>query len=116
MSRINIYNCCGCKIMVSLPKWYRCQKADKICLKDTKYCLLIGLQIIFVSFLKRYDLSLSEVIRLALCIEFNSMIPYHYPKPKCKVSRKQFALAHSKVAKNKRLEEEHHKLISKIYF
>ena len=71
----------------------------------------------YINFLaQRYDVSFSEVVRLALCVEFMHQIPLHCPEFKPKITRKDLLSADERAAKAHSVEEKHHSLMSKIYF
>ena len=65
---------------------------------------------------ERYDLSFSEVLRIALCIEVLTMVPLLYPSYKPGINPETI----SKLIKRKLIEEidqdEMHRFMSKIYF
>ncbi len=65
---------------------------------------------------ERYDLSFSEVLRIALCIEVLTMVPLLYPGYKPDINVETI----SKLIKRKLIEEidqdEMHRFMSKIYF
>ncbi len=65
---------------------------------------------------EKYDLSFSEVIRLALCAQFNEMVTLLYPSIKSKIDKKKFLRLLQSSNKNKQSREELHKFISKVYF
>ncbi len=65
---------------------------------------------------ERYDLSFSEVVRIALCAQFNEMVTLLYPKIKSRIDKKKFLRLLQVSDKNKQSREELHKFISKIYF
>jgi hypothetical protein len=65
---------------------------------------------------EKYDLSFSEVIRIALCAQFSEMINLLYPDIKSEINKKWFLGLLQKAQGSKESREELHKLISKIYF
>lgn len=67
-------------------------------------------------FSEKYDLSFSEVIRIMLCLQTGQWVSLVYPNFKFKISLKKIKSQLKKLDKQQTLEEEEHKLISKLYF
>ena len=65
---------------------------------------------------ERYDVSFSEIIRLMLCMQLENLIKEGYPKYKFGISMKEVVYTLRKAERTNRLEEAHHKLISRTYF
>jgi len=65
---------------------------------------------------EHYDLSFSEIIRIGLCAQFTRMISLLYPGKKFDINEKDFLDLLLKAHSDKKLHEELHKYISKIYF
>ena len=68
------------------------------------------------SFTERYDLSFSEIIRIMLCLQSGSWITSVYPNYKFKINLEEIEKQLRILNKKKTLEEDEHKLASKIYF
>ncbi len=64
----------------------------------------------------KYDLSFSEVLRIALCIEVLTMVPLLYPGYKPEFDPKKIASLIQKKLSEKMDQEELYRLMSKIYF
>ena len=65
---------------------------------------------------EKYDISISETVRLLLCLQIPKMISIAYPKHKIEIIDKQLVTTIKKAASNKIKREELYKLMSKIYF
>lgn len=64
----------------------------------------------------RYDLSFSEVIRIALCIEILTIVPLLHPEFKPDIDAKKISELIEIKAKNNIDQDEIHRFMSKIYF
>jgi hypothetical protein len=64
----------------------------------------------------KYDLSFSEVLRIALCIEVLTMIPLLYPGYKPELDPKKIASLIQKKLSEKMDQEEMYRFMSRIYF
>jgi hypothetical protein len=64
----------------------------------------------------RYDLSFSEVIRIALCIEILTIVPLLYPEFKPEIDAKKISKLIERKAENEIDQDEIHRFMSKIYF
>jgi hypothetical protein len=64
----------------------------------------------------RYDLSFSEVLRIALCIEVLTMVPLLYPAYKPELDPKKIADLIQKKIGEEMDQEELYRFMSKIYF
>ena len=65
---------------------------------------------------EKYDISFSEAIRLALCIQYGNWISENYPQIKYPFAPKKLKLRGINTHWEKRDLLKHHKLISDIYF
>ena len=65
---------------------------------------------------EEYDLSLSEVVRLTLCLYISELAAYYYPEYKCKFTKEFIVNAMRNFPKDGSAEENIHKAISEIYF
>jgi hypothetical protein len=63
-----------------------------------------------------YDLSFSEVIRIALCIEILTIVPLLYPEFKPGIDTKKIAKLVERKQKEEMDQDEIHRFMSKIYF
>jgi hypothetical protein len=64
----------------------------------------------------KYDLSFSEVIRIALCAQFAEMVNLNFPDIKADIDKKKFLKLLKDCEKDKQSCEELHRFISKVYF
>ena len=64
----------------------------------------------------RYDLSFSEVLRIALCIEVLTMVPLLCPEYKPGITAEEISKLIKKKLKETMDQDELHKFMSKIYF
>ena len=65
---------------------------------------------------EKYDISMSEAIRLVLSLQIPKLVSIVYPKYKIAITDKKFVAAIRKASSGKMGEENFHKLISEIYF
>lgn len=63
-----------------------------------------------------YDLSFSEVIRIALCVEILTVVPLLYPEFKPDIDAKKISKLIGKKLKEEIDQDEIHRIMSKIYF
>ena len=68
------------------------------------------------TFAEKYDMSFSEIIRIMLCLQSGAWITSVYPDYKFKINLKEIEKQLRILNKKKTLEEDEHKLASKIYF
>ena len=85
-------------------------------LKRHQILLTDGLADHVKSISEKYDISISEAVRLLLCLQIPKMISIAYPKYKNETIDKQLVATIKKAAGNKVKREELYKLMSKIYF
>jgi hypothetical protein len=64
----------------------------------------------------RYDLSFSEVIRIALCIEILTIVPLLFPEYKPEIDAKKISELIEIKTENNIDQDEIHRFMSKIYF
>lgn len=64
----------------------------------------------------RYDLSFSEVIRIALCIEILTVVPLLYPEFKSDMDAKKISELIERKNEGAIDQDEIHRFMSKIYF
>ena len=65
---------------------------------------------------EKYDISFSEAVRVALCLQIPKFVSIAYPECKIKVSDKELVKTIKKASRNKAFREDLHKLFSSIYF
>ena len=65
---------------------------------------------------EKYDISFSEAIRLALCIQYGNWISEKYPEYKFLFTPKKLKVRESNTYGPKRNLLKHHKLISDVYY
>ncbi len=65
---------------------------------------------------KKYDISFSEDIRLALCLYFTTVLSVQNPESKSEITLEKVAETLKKFEGSPESEEQRHKAISKIYF
>ncbi|MFB0564215.1 MAG: hypothetical protein ACETWK_00880 [Candidatus Aminicenantaceae bacterium] len=71
----------------------------------------------YVKFLcEKYDISISEAIRVQLCISILAVIHVLYPEYKPGFTIKEIKELVKRIDKNEIKEEERHKILSKFYF
>jgi hypothetical protein len=64
----------------------------------------------------KYDISFSEAVRIALCLQVTKLVSTAYPKYKIRDIDKEFVGVIKKKKLNKVKQEQFHKMLSKIYF
>ncbi len=67
-------------------------------------------------YVDKYDLSFSEVIRIALCIEILTIVPLLYPEFKPEIDAKKISELIEKKIADEIDQDEVHRYMSKIYF
>ena len=71
----------------------------------------------YMNFLsKRFNVSTSEAIRIQLCIAILAMVPLLFPEYKPNIIIDDFLKVTEKWAKGEVENEDHHKILSKVYF
>ena len=65
---------------------------------------------------EKFDISFSELLRLSLCVQFGNWIAANYPHCKFDFTQKRISKLLKKIYGKKRREDEHHRLISEVYF
>ena len=65
---------------------------------------------------EKYDISFSEAIRLALCIQYGTWISENYPKYKFPLTAQKLKTRQFGTYGEKRDLEKQHRLLSEIYF
>lgn len=65
---------------------------------------------------EKYDISMSEAVRLVLSLQIPKLVSIAYPKYKTVIADKKFVAAIKAASNSKMGEENFHKLISQIYF
>lgn len=65
---------------------------------------------------KKYDISFSEAIRIALSLQIPKLVSIAYPKCKYTVDDKKLVKTIKKASQDESSREELHKLLSDIYF
>ena len=68
------------------------------------------------SIVEEYDLSFSEVVRLALCLEFIKLVAKRFPSYKPKVSDNDLLQFITEFESGNYSREKFHSFISKVYF
>ena len=65
---------------------------------------------------EKYDISISEGVRLMLCLQIPKMVSIAYPKYKVETADRKLVTTIKKAGGDKISREDLHKLLSKIYF